>query len=328
MAVSQDEPAAPSPDPWRALVGRALVVGASGGLGAALAARLRGAGEEEPIRHALLFEVRALSRRAPDVRDRIDLTDEASIAAACATLGAEPVDGAPLRLAIVAAGLLHDGGVYKDRRMENVLSRRRRFARSTRRRSPLIPAPSMIAVNAIGPALVAKHVLPLLPREGRGVFAVLSARVGSIGDNRLRLVLVGGWYGYRASKAALNQIVRTLAIEVRRSRPDAIVVALHPGTVAIRAQRAVPGRRARGRAVHPRRGGRPPAARHRPAKAGRQRRLLRLGRRADPVLTLARALKRKRKPGRQDHHPGHSLNIISYLWRTGFDQSALRRGGA
>jgi NAD(P)-dependent dehydrogenase (short-subunit alcohol dehydrogenase family) len=83
------------------------------------------------------------------------------------------------------------------------------------------------AVNAIGPALLMKHFLPLLPRSGKCVFATLSARVGSIGDNRL-----GGWYSYRASKAALNQIVRTAAIELRRGRPDAICVALHPGTVA------------------------------------------------------------------------------------------------
>jgi NAD(P)-dependent dehydrogenase (short-subunit alcohol dehydrogenase family) len=72
-----------------------------------------------------------------------------------------------------------------------------------------------------------KHFLPLLPAQGRAVFATLSARVGSIGDNRL-----GGWYSYRASKAALNQLVHTAAIELARSRPQAICVALHPGTVA------------------------------------------------------------------------------------------------
>ncbi|HEX8387840.1 MAG TPA: SDR family NAD(P)-dependent oxidoreductase, partial [Sphingomonas sp.] len=81
-------------------------------------------------------------------------------------------------------------------------------------------------VNAVGPALVAKHFLPLLPRARRAVFAALSARVGSISDNNL-----GGWYGYRASKAALNQLIRTLAIEERRRNPQAVVVALHPGTV-------------------------------------------------------------------------------------------------
>ena len=81
-------------------------------------------------------------------------------------------------------------------------------------------------INAIGPALVGKHMLPLVPRTGKSVFAVLSARVGSIEDNRL-----GGWYGYRASKAALNQFVRTFAIELGRQRPQAVCVALHPGTV-------------------------------------------------------------------------------------------------
>ena len=83
------------------------------------------------------------------------------------------------------------------------------------------------AVNAIGPALLMKHFLPRLARDGRAVFATLSARVGSIADNR-----AGGWYGYRASKAALNQLVRTAAIELARTHPRAVCVALHPGTVA------------------------------------------------------------------------------------------------
>ncbi len=81
-------------------------------------------------------------------------------------------------------------------------------------------------INTIGPALIAKHVLPWLPRDRRAVFAALSARVGSIGDNRL-----GGWYSYRASKAALNQIIRTLSIELAAKHPLAICVGLHPGTV-------------------------------------------------------------------------------------------------
>ena len=197
---------APFPLPWRA-----AVVGAGGGIGAALVARLAAGG----------VEVHALARspveddRAPHdagrgriVPGRLDLTDEASIAAACAALAPGP----PLRLAVVATGLLHDATLRPEKTL-------RALDAATLARA--------FAVNAVGPALVAKHLLPLLPREGRSVFAVLSARVGSIGDNRL-----GGWYGYRASKAALNQIVRTLAVEVGRTRPDAIVVALHPGTVA------------------------------------------------------------------------------------------------
>jgi NAD(P)-dependent dehydrogenase (short-subunit alcohol dehydrogenase family) len=82
------------------------------------------------------------------------------------------------------------------------------------------------AQNTIGPALVLKHFTPLLPREGRSVVAALSAKVGSIGDNHL-----GGWHSYRASKAALNQVIHTAAIELKRTRPQAICVALHPGTV-------------------------------------------------------------------------------------------------
>jgi NAD(P)-dependent dehydrogenase (short-subunit alcohol dehydrogenase family) len=98
--------------------------------------------------------------------------------------------------------------------------------KSLRYLNPVFLAHSF-ALNAIGPALIMKHFFPLLPRQGRSVVASLSARVGSIGDNRL-----GGWYGYRSSKAALNQLVRTAAIELERTHPEAICVALHPGTVA------------------------------------------------------------------------------------------------
>lgn len=150
-------------------------------------------------------------------RPEVDITDEASIAAAAPRIG--PVDKV-----IVATGLLHDGAQPPEK--------------SYRALDPAALARSF-AVNAIGPALVAKHVLPLLPRDRRAVFAALSARVGSISDNRL-----GGWYAYRASKAALNQLIRTLAVELRRTHPLAICVGLHPGTVDTRLsapfQRGVP----------------------------------------------------------------------------------------
>jgi NAD(P)-dependent dehydrogenase (short-subunit alcohol dehydrogenase family) len=84
----------------------------------------------------------------------------------------------------------------------------------------------VFAVNAVGPALLAKHFLPTLRKNGKTVFAVLSARVGSISDNRL-----GGWASYRASKAALNMVIKTLSIEQARRRPESVVVSLHPGTV-------------------------------------------------------------------------------------------------
>lgn len=168
---------------------RAVVVGSSGGIGAALVAALTAAGTE----------VVGLSR--PD----LDLEDEASIAAAAVRIGG------PLDLVIVATGVLHAPGLAPEKAIRdlNAASLTRYFA-----------------VNATGPALVAKHFLPLLARDRRAVFAALSARVGSISDNR-----IGGWYGYRASKAALNMLVRTLSIELARSRPEALCVALHPGTV-------------------------------------------------------------------------------------------------
>ena len=172
----------------------AVVIGASGGIGAALVEALRD--EDIPVRAF------ARSLAGPD---HLDLTVEASIATAAASLTTAPT------LVIVATGLLHDA----DRGPEKAIG-------------DLDPAwlARQYQVNAIGPALVAKHFLPAMPRSGRTVFAALSARVGSIGDNKL-----GGWYGYRASKAALNQLIRTLAVEQRRRNDRSIVVALHPGTV-------------------------------------------------------------------------------------------------
>ncbi|WP_205480878.1 SDR family NAD(P)-dependent oxidoreductase [Sphingomonas arenae] len=175
---------------------KAIVIGASGGIGKALADALEARGGE----------VQRLSRSA----GTIDLEQPASIAAAAERLRAS----GPFDRIVVATGLLHDGSQQPERSLRDLHAGS--LARS-------------FAVNAIGPALVARHFLPLLPPLGRSVFAALSARVGSISDNRL-----GGWYGYRASKAALNQLMRTASIELARSRPDAICVTLHPGTVDTR----------------------------------------------------------------------------------------------
>ncbi len=188
--------------------GLALVFGASGGVGGALCRALRARGD--------YAEVIALSRQPPpDWPGRhipFDLLDEDSIAAAALAVSGLAVAGlgAPA-LVIVATGLLHDGAVQPEK------SYRALSAEALQR---------LFAVNVIGPALIAKHILPLMPRKARSVFAVLSARVGSIGDNR-----AGGWYGYRASKAALNMLVKTLAIEHARTHPEGVCVALHPGTV-------------------------------------------------------------------------------------------------
>lgn len=182
----------------------AVVIGASGGIGRALVERI--------ARSGTFDRVFALSRTGTEggpgiVTGRIDLGDEQSIREATFRVSEE----GPVALAIVASGMLHGPGVSPEKALKAI--------------DPVAMA-QLFAVNTIGPALVAKHMVPLLPRTGRSVFAALSARVGSISDNRL-----GGWYGYRASKAALNQILRTLAIEVARVRPEAIIAGLHPGTV-------------------------------------------------------------------------------------------------
>lgn len=135
-----------------------------------------------------------------------DITNERSLAALAASLKATPI-----HLLICATGVLTVDDAPPEKSLRQI--------------RPEIMA-AHFAINAIGPALVAKHFLPLLDRQQRSVAAFLSARVGSIGDNRL-----GGWISYRASKAALNQIVHTAAIELSRSHPQAAVVAVHPGTV-------------------------------------------------------------------------------------------------
>ncbi|MEQ9126150.1 MAG: SDR family NAD(P)-dependent oxidoreductase [Alphaproteobacteria bacterium] len=176
---------------------QAIVIGANGAIGGAIVAALRDSG----------YASRVLELGRPD----LDLEDEASIVAAARRADA---GAGATRLVIDATGFLHGEGQTPEKSLRDL-------SYATLAHS--------FAINAIGPALLMKHFLPLLPRQGRGVFATLSARVGSIGDNGL-----GGWYGYRASTAALNQLVRTAAIELRRSRPQAICVALHPGTVASR----------------------------------------------------------------------------------------------
>ncbi|WP_093292692.1 SDR family NAD(P)-dependent oxidoreductase [Sphingomonas sp. NFR04] len=183
---------------------QAVVFGASGGIGGAIVAQLAA----DP----LIGRIHAGSRRPGASADAklvpfaFDLTDEASIAAA-----AEGVEG-QVDLVFVATGTLHRPGGPSPEKALRALDG--------------AAMAELFAVNTIGPALIAKYFAPLLPRDRRGVFAALSARVGSIADNRL-----GGWHSYRASKAALNMLLVNLAIELRRTHPQAIVAALHPGTV-------------------------------------------------------------------------------------------------
>lgn len=170
---------------------KALIIGASGGIGQAVSAALETRG----------VTVTGLSRSG----DGLDVTDEASVAAA---LGA--LDG-PFDLILVTTGALEIAGAAPEKALRQVSAQ---------------AMLDQFALNCVGPSLVLKHSLRLLPREGRAVFAALSARVGSIGDNNF-----GGWYSYRTSKAALNQMIHTGAIELGRSHRGAICVALHPGTV-------------------------------------------------------------------------------------------------
>ncbi|MGV9010853.1 SDR family NAD(P)-dependent oxidoreductase [Brevundimonas sp.] len=172
----------------------AVVIGASGGIGAAMVDAL--------VSSERFAVVHALSRTGTG----LDLSDEDSVAAGARSVA----DGPAPAMIFVATGVLHRGQdperTYKAMTAEHLLRD--------------------YQVNTVGPALVAKHFLPLLPRDRRAVFAALSARVGSIGDNRL-----GGWHSYRASKAGLNMILKNLSIELARTHPQAVVAGLHPGTV-------------------------------------------------------------------------------------------------
>lgn len=174
---------------------RALVIGASGTIGSGFALLL----EADPR----CREVVGLHRHSSPA---IDMQDESSIAAAAEVLAGD----APFHLIIHTVGLLHEGDLMPEKKLSDL------------RANNLMKS---FTVNAIGPALVLRYFSPLLSREG-GRMIFLSAKVGSIGDNRL-----GGWYAYRAAKAALNMLVKTASIELKRTAPNAIVMAMHPGTV-------------------------------------------------------------------------------------------------
>ena len=174
---------------------RALVLGATGAIGDAFVQCL----QSDPR----CASVVGLHRHSDPA---VDFDDEASVLRAAEALHPQ----SPFHLIINAAGLLHTRQFMPEKRLGQL-----HYAQME----------ATFRANAFGPALVLAQFAPLLARE-RGVLAMLSAKVGSIGDNRL-----GGWYSYRASKAALNMFVKTAAIEVQRSQPHAVLVALHPGTV-------------------------------------------------------------------------------------------------
>ena len=175
---------------------RALVIGATGAIGAALVARL----QADPR----CAEVLALGRGStPALRFEVP----ASIGDAARAVA----DRGPWHLVIVATGMLQGPTGGPEKRLADLSAEH---------------MAASFAVNTIGPALALASFVPHLARGQRSVFAVLSAKVGSIGDNRL-----GGWYSYRASKAALNMVVKTASIELARTHPQAVIAAMHPGTV-------------------------------------------------------------------------------------------------
>nr|WP_271079654.1 SDR family NAD(P)-dependent oxidoreductase [Aurantiacibacter sp. MUD61] len=182
---------------------RAAIFGASGGIGGAMALALAERG----------VEVLAGSRNGDTPEHAkitpftFDLTDEASIEAAVTAWKDNPPD-----LAVVSSGVLT---------LPDGTGPERSFAHVDK-----AAMEQVFRLNTIGPALIAKHVLKLFPRDGQSTFAALSARVGSIGDNG-----IGGWHSYRASKAALNMLIRNYAIEMGRTHKQSIIVGLHPGTV-------------------------------------------------------------------------------------------------
>ncbi|MGB1409565.1 SDR family NAD(P)-dependent oxidoreductase [Alloalcanivorax venustensis] len=192
-----------------------LITGASHGIGLAMTARCLRAGERvfavsrDPDRSDALA---ALAAEAPDRLHPLaaDLCDEDAVARLFETVRAHTDT---LDALVHCAGLLHDAetGLSPEKRVEDV---------------NLAALQRVFAINGFAPILLARYALPLLRHDRRAVFASLSARVGSIEDNRL-----GGWYAYRASKAAQNQFLRTFAVEARRRAKNLIVLALHPGTV-------------------------------------------------------------------------------------------------
>lgn len=182
---------------------KAIIFGASGGIGAALVRQLAAEGTQ--------VHAGSRSGNVPEgagiVPFTFDLTDEASIASA-----AEQWNDSPPDLVIVATGVLTlADGTGPERSLKHL---------------DADAMTQMLRLNTVGPAMIAKHMLPLFPRNAPASFAALSARVGSIADNR-----IGGWHSYRASKAALNMLIRNFAIEMGRTHKQAIVTGLHPGTV-------------------------------------------------------------------------------------------------
>jgi NAD(P)-dependent dehydrogenase (short-subunit alcohol dehydrogenase family) len=181
------------------------IIGSSGTIGTAFVQALSSKYPDATI-HALSRQQQSTSANNV-INIQLDYLDETSLKAAASQASVSK----PLDLVIVATGILHTDGIMPEKSLRELTADK---------------LMQLYQTNTVVPALVAKHFVPVLNKKQRSVFAALSARVGSISDNRL-----GGWYAYRASKAALNMIIKNVAIETQRINKQAIVCALHPGTV-------------------------------------------------------------------------------------------------
>lgn len=180
------------------------VIGSSGAIGKAFL--------NQYIKDSSISNIYAISRTNIEINDerikyiRMDITDEKSVENAAKTIKEKYLDQI-----IIATGILHTSSFGPEKSIRDISVNK--FV-------------EVLTVNTIGPALVGKYFLPLLNKKNRSVMAFLSARVGSISDNKL-----GGWYSYRASKSALNQVIKNFSIEIRRTNLNAVVIGLQPGTV-------------------------------------------------------------------------------------------------
>lgn len=180
---------------------KVIIIGAGGAIGQALVKKF----ESDPANKVFAFARESSKQNNSNITGTIDITSEDSIAIAAESIKTN-VD-----LVLVTTGILHDETAQPEKNVRQIS--RTRFEH-------------VFLINTIAPALIAKHFIPKLSTAHKSVFAALSARVGSISDNHM-----GGWYAYRSSKAALNMIIKNLAIETQRTNKMAIIAGLHPGTV-------------------------------------------------------------------------------------------------
>jgi len=182
------------------------IIGSSGAIGNAVAEILL---DDDGVEAIYRFSRNDSNENSDRVKNLyIDIEDEESIKDCIKNLSKD----IKFDLVFVATGILHnDNDIFPEKSIRDISQSK---------------LEKVLLVNTIGPALVGKYFIPYLRKDSKSIFAFLSARVGSISDNKL-----GGWYSYRASKTALNQIIKNFSIEVRRSNPNAIFIGLQPGTV-------------------------------------------------------------------------------------------------